>query len=45
MPTHDTSIVFGVQSKITGHMFSDTLLCVYNIMRSNIFFKPEEPML
>ena len=39
-------LVFLVSNnKNTGHTFSDTLLCVYKIIKSNIFFRPEEAML
>ena len=31
--------------KITRHTFTDTLQCVYKIIKINIFFRPEEAML
>ena len=37
-------ILFLMPNKSTRKTFSDTLLIVYKIMRSNIFFRREEPM-
>ena len=46
MSSHDIILVFGVKkNKITGYTFSDTHLSAYKIMKSNIFFRPEEAML
>ena len=44
MPLYD--IILNLVSKKNYKMnISDTLLSVYKIMRSNIFFRPEEAML
>ena len=33
------------KTKITGHTFTDMLLCVYKTIKINIFFRPDEAIL
>ena len=44
MQSHDIILVLVSKNKIAGYTYSDTLLSVYKIMKSNIFFRPEEAM-
>ena len=39
------NIVFDNKNKIERETFSDTPFCIHKIMKSNIFFRPEEAML
>ena len=49
-PRHNISLQYGKTSaikkkeKFMRHIFTDTLLCVYKIVKINIFFRPEEAM-
>ena len=45
MPSYNKILVLVSKNKITGSTFSDTVLSVYKIMKSKIFFRPEEAML
>ena len=45
MPSYVKILGLVSKNKIPGYTFSDTLLSVYKIMKSNIFFRPEEAML